>query len=216
MLAILLALLLTMTLVACASAPEPENLAASIPTEMREPEQTSEPNKMPEPESAPEPDDTSHSGILLESQREGPTDVRAYHVMDDLFNQPEFVSYEVIDLNSFDFYHEFVDSYEELLGSEDVPYRIVFMTDTPVKDFCYLAIETATVDDGLGITVKDTLYRLDSLTPEEPFVVNWTSIGDSSMFRGFSYVDEGGFIRTFGFNVSGEDGDLYLIEFEPE
>ncbi len=215
-LAVLMALLLTGALVACAPVPESESMAPSVSTEALEPAQTSEFKKISESEMASEPEDTSHPIILLARQEEVLSDVQVHHVMDDLFNQPGLVSYEVVDLNQFESYYEFVDSYEVLLGSEDIPYRIIFITDAPVKNFCYLAIETMTLDDGLGITVGDTLYQLDSLTPEEPFVVNWTSIGDVGMFRGISFVDESGVTRTFGFNVSGEDGDLYFIEFGPE
>lgn len=205
--AILLSLLLAATLVACASVSESENTAPAITTGTSEPEQATESEKAPASENTP------HSGVLLVSDEEAASNVQVYHVAEGSFTQSELAHYKVVDLNDLDFYHEYVDSYQELTGASDTLPRIIFMADAPVKDFRYLEIETV-FEDELAIIPGDTLYQLDALTPEEPFVVNWISIGEVGMYRGISFVDEDGITRYFSFNTSGYDGDMYLIEFK--
>lgn len=218
-LAALLALLLAGVLTSCTPLPQPESTAPSAPAVASAPQQapssTRPPAPQPEepPASTPAPENTPPSGVLHASDEKVLSSVHIYHVADDVFNQPERVSYTVIDLDDLAAYHEFKDSYEQLAG-EEVSSRIIFIPDTPVKDFRYLEIEPVFEDD-FGITVGDTLYQLDVLTPEEPFVVNWISIGDVGMFRGFSFTEEDGTTRYFGFNISGYDSDMYIVEFLP-
>lgn len=214
-LALLLSLLLAGAFVSCTPAPKPEITASSAQTEAPAPEESSAPETTsvsettPVSEAAPEPeDDALPTGTLLAVDEDVISSVQIYPVADDAFNQPDLEPYTAIDLNNLEFYHEFTDSY-------DTPFRIIFMADTPVKNFRYLEIETVFEED-LGIVIVDTLYQLDALTPEEPFVVNWMSIGDIGMLRGISFVDENNVTRYFGFNTSGKDGHLYFVEFKPK
>lgn len=207
LLTILLSFLLAGMVAACTSVSE--NAVSLTPTETPKPEQ------IPESPKTPESEDTSDPGTLRVSYEEKRSNVQVYHVADNSFNQPELVPYKVVDLNDLEVYHEFVDPYQELEGLYDISTRIIFMPDTPVKDFRYLEIET-TFEEELGMITVDTLYQLDLLTPAKPFVVNWISIGDIGMFRGVSFIDENGTTRYFSFNISGNDGDINFIEFKPE
>lgn len=212
---VLLALLLAGSLSACLRAPEAADTTPPVQSETPEPENTAKPTNSPEPENTPALEEDLYSGVLYISNEEAASSVRVYHVADDSFNQSEGEEYEVIDLKDLESYHEFEDAYEDFADLFETFPRIIFMTDAPVTDFRYLEIETVFEDD-IGMTVLDTLYRLDTLTAEKPFVVNWMSIGDIGMSRGISFVDEGGVRRYFAFNISGYDGDMYLMEFKPE
>lgn len=207
-LSILLSLLLAGALAACAATPTSGDTASPAPTATPEAEQTAEPEQTPEPEESPE------LGVLHVSDGEAVSDVHVYHVADDAANPADTEEYRVVDMNELDSYSEFEDSYRDIPGMEDVTPRIVFMADAAVKDFRYLAVETVFVEESMGMVVGDVLYQLDELTPEEPFVVNWISIGDVGMYRGVSFVEDGT-TRYFAFNISGYDGDMNMIEFKP-
>lgn len=98
--------------------------------------------------------------------------------------------------------------------SGEMQTQIVLSTDAVVRDFKVLALTDGDVgDDGkMHFTVKE-LTSYDRLTPERPLVVKTVFYGLIPN-NGISYVDETGATRTFAVDMSGEDGSLYLWEFD--
>ena len=98
--------------------------------------------------------------------------------------------------------------------SGEMQTQIVLSTDAVVRDFKVLALTDGDVgDDGkMHFTVKE-LTSYDRLTPDRPLVVKTVFYGLIPN-NGISYVDETGATRTFAVDMSGEDGSLYLWEFD--
>ena len=205
---LLLTLTLVFALVACGEANAPEPTPAptpETPVVLPEvlPEEIEEPT--PEPEETPLPEETSLPSVPSTSEGVTTANVRVYYVVDENFNQPGSSPHTLIDLGDLDSYHEFIE-FEEVLQ------RIIFQTDLSVENFRFLELEMS--EDGLDFTVESTLYQLDVLTPEEPFVVSWWTLSTTRVHRGISFMDEDGVTRYFAFHASGEDGSLFFIEFE--
>ena len=92
--------------------------------------------------------------------------------------------------------------------------RILFSTDAPVRDFCVLSLSDGTVDaDGNMHFSVQKIYEQPRLTPDRPLEVTTVFYGLIPN-NGISYVDETGLTRCFAVDMSGEDGSLYLWEFE--
>lgn len=98
--------------------------------------------------------------------------------------------------------------------SGEMQTQIVLSTDAVVRDFKVLALTDGDMgDDGkMHFTVKE-LKTYDRLTPDRPLVVKTVFYGLIPN-NGISYVDETGATRTFAVDMSGEDGSLYLWEFD--
>ena len=98
--------------------------------------------------------------------------------------------------------------------SGEMQTQIVLSTDAVVRDFKVLSLTDGDVgDDGkMHFTVKE-LKSYDRLTPDRPLVVKTVFYGLIPN-NGISYVDETGATRTFAVDMSGEDGSLYLWEFD--
>ena len=98
--------------------------------------------------------------------------------------------------------------------SGDVQMQIVFTTDAVVRDFKVLALSDGDFgdDEKMHFTTK-VLYEQPHLTPDRPLAVTTVFYGLIPN-NGISYVDKDGVTRTFAVDMSGEDGSLYLWEFD--
>lgn len=108
------------------------------------------------------------------------------------------------------------DSFSEFTEFEDEGFqKIIFTTNIAVKDFKF--IEVGFKDDNIDFTFfeSDVLYSLEELSPAKPFVVSWMEQG-SIPHRGISFIDETGATRHFCITMSGEDGSVFLAEFNNE
>jgi len=105
-------------------------------------------------------------------------------------------AYRLLDFSQIDQYHEFI------LYANGA--RFIFTTETTVSDFRFLSImmnqyfwnENAEEGERAYI-VQNTLYFLDELTPEVPFVVQGIIFGGTFAIHGFSFLDETGTRRYF-------------------
>lgn len=139
----------------------------------------------------------------------------------NIYNPPEsttpaagevFVSVDYITdefLGNYDSVDEFVD-YEN-----EYSQKIVFTTNTVIKNFKYIEIGHKAEDTCLVYFESAVLYSLDALLPEKPFVVTWMEVGDAVSYRGIAFTDENNTTRYFYITISGKDGSLLLIEFHP-
>jgi tetratricopeptide (TPR) repeat protein len=108
------------------------------------------------------------------------------------------------------------DSIAEFIEFEDEGYqKIIFTTNIAVKDFKFIEVSFKEQDMGIAFFENKILYSLEELLPEKPFVVTWMEWG-SIPHRGISFIDETDTTRYFSIQASGEDGSLYLSEFENE
>lgn len=127
----------------------------------------------------------------------------------ELNDQPAQVNIEWAQEARGDFasYHEFT------ADTSDYQVELLISTDKILKNFQFLSLTNTVVDEtGKLLFDMETLYTLDSFSPEKPLVVNLTFFGDLPSY-GFSYADETGATRYFSINLSGEDGSLLLNEF---
>ncbi len=109
-------------------------------------------------------------------------------------------------LNKYDIFDEFVDY--------DTEQKIIFYSDTKVKDFKYIELSNNFYDDfGITYTEEKILFSIDELLPEKPFVVSWMEIGDIVSYRGVAFTDENNITKYFYIADSGKDKSLSLIEF---
>ena len=96
----------------------------------------------------------------------------------------------------------------------EIQTQIVLSTDAVVRDFKVLSLTDGEMgEDGkMHFTVKE-LTSYDRLTPDRPLVIKTVFYGLIPN-NGISYVDETGATRFFAIDMSGEDGSLYLWEFD--
>jgi hypothetical protein len=158
---------------------------------------------------------TLNGGITIEIPTENigvtSANVRLYREDTDRARQ-EYYPYRLLNLSQFSNYHE-------LILTEDAP-RSIFTTETTVSDFRFLSVfmnqyfwrENA--DEGeRRYIVQDTLYFLDELTPDVPFVVQGAILGGTFAAHGFSFLDEDGETRYFSIEQSGKTGLVGIFEF---
>lgn len=112
-------------------------------------------------------------------------------------------------LSNYDSFDEFIDYKDEYSQ------RIVFSTNSVIKDFKYIEIGHKEEDAGIVYFENAVLYSLDELLPENPFVTTWTEVGDVISYRGIAFTDDNNVTKYFYIKISGEDGTLLLIEFQP-
>lgn len=197
-LAISLATLLSITLMACTQGNTPEDSTEpEIPTYLPQTTNADEARRI---------QNEIQDGMLPSSVTSA--NVRLYYVEDDNFIRPELVDFPIVNLDNVANYHEFIES-------DEIPQRIIFKTDTPVRNFRYLALEQDWEGSGGEFIVEYVVYEMDALTPDTPFVVSWWALSTVRVHRGISFVDENDVVRYFAFHQSGYDGSLFFIEFEP-
>ena len=91
--------------------------------------------------------------------------------------------------------------------------RVMFTTNTAAKNFKFIVVGYREYGDEIKFFEEDVLYSLDELTPEKPLVVMWLEQGTIPQ-RGISFTDENNNTRYFYLSQSGNDGSLFLAEFE--
>ncbi|MCL1896056.1 MAG: hypothetical protein FWG03_05870 [Clostridiales bacterium] len=91
--------------------------------------------------------------------------------------------------------------------------RVIIMPAVTLKDFKFTEIGVREDDPGNMLYEKTVIYSTDELTPEWPFVVGIDFFGTFPT-RGISFVDGNNVTRHFAIAESGNDGSLFLIEFQ--
>jgi hypothetical protein len=90
-------------------------------------------------------------------------------------------------------------------------------TDAEVRDFAFITVRLDGSGDKLSYLAGDTLFSVDKLSPEEPFVLELLIPGSMPAY-GITFVDENGAERYYTIHQSGrgeEEGPPYLLlEFE--
>ena len=101
----------------------------------------------------------------------------------------------------------------EFEADSDSETKVVFTTDRTVTDFTLLSVFLEGVaEDGTAEYSCETVYLQETLSPDEPLMVNMTFYGDLPNY-GIGYTDTDGTARRFTVSISGEDGSLILAEF---
>jgi len=152
--------------------------------------------------------------------------VTAREISDGAWVRFTRVSEEVLD--ALESYHLFVDSVNEMRWDFDdirLPLidhegtrreAIALTTDVTLRDFRWLSLNNWFAEEG-HIAETITLFSLDELTPEKPFIFAYFGLG-TMPHRGMSFVDEEGITRYFAFvhNESGEliNGFYLFIEYD--
>ena len=91
--------------------------------------------------------------------------------------------------------------------------KVIIMPAVPLKDFKFTEIGMNEDDPDNMLFEKAIIYEADELTPEWPFVVGIDFFGTFPT-RGISFVGENNMARHFAIAESGNDGSLFLIEFQ--
>jgi hypothetical protein len=111
-------------------------------------------------------------------------------------------TYGLFDLSQIELYYE--------IELEPNGIRFVFTTESAVSDFRLLQIGW---DEGYHII--DELLHLDELAPDLPLVVRWTILGCALAGNGFSFTNQNGITKYFGFLICGRTGMLQIFQFYP-
>lgn len=108
------------------------------------------------------------------------------------------------------------DSFHEYINNEDGA-SLVIWTDKAIKDFAFIAVDFDVTGDELSFIAGETLFSIDELSPEKPFVLKLLFPGAIPSY-GISFVDENGVERHYTINLSGQGADeappYFLQEFE--
>lgn len=106
------------------------------------------------------------------------------------------------------------DSFHEYINHEDGA-RLIIWTDTVIKDFAFITVDHDVTVSKLSFLAGDTLFSVDALSPEKPFVVKLLIPGILPAY-GISFADENGVERFFSINLSGrgagEAPRYYLLD----
>jgi hypothetical protein len=108
------------------------------------------------------------------------------------------------------------DEFTDNCGSES----IIFYTNAPVKDFCYISV-TWDVDKDNPFEIRnpkpqDILYSTEQVVLGKPLVIKNTYINEIDVSnRGIKFTDENNKVRYFYIIYCGRDG-LTLVEFTNE
>lgn len=112
-------------------------------------------------------------------------------------------------LNKYDLYHEHIN--------DEAGARLIITTDTEIKDFAFISIKSEDTGNKLCYFAGNTLFSVDEMSPQKPFVVKLLFPGSLPSY-GISFVDENGVQRYFAINLSGRDPEeappYFLLEFE--
>lgn len=107
-------------------------------------------------------------------------------------------------------------SFHEYINDEDGDW-LILRTDTEIRDFAFISVDHDDTGDKLSFLAGETLFPVDELSPEKPFVVKLMIPGSVPAY-GISFVDENGVERYYTINLSGRgegEGPPYiLLEFE--
>jgi len=88
------------------------------------------------------------------------------------------------------------DSFHEYISNEDGD-KLIIRTDKVIKDFAFISVNWREDDNKISLFAGDTLFSVDELSPEKPFVVKLLDLGGILPAYGISFVDENGLRRYF-------------------
>ncbi|MEA4946474.1 MAG: hypothetical protein VB058_02765 [Oscillospiraceae bacterium] len=110
------------------------------------------------------------------------------------------------------------DSFHEYINDEGGA-RLIIWPDTEAKDFAFISISIRQEDlaGKLSYFAGDTLFLVDELSPEKPFVVDLLIPGAMPAY-GISFVDENGVEKYYIIQLSGRGAEeappYFFLEFE--
>lgn len=107
-----------------------------------------------------------------------------------------------------------LEQYDEyIMDSSEYCTRVVFSSDTTLKDVKVLGLLYKDIDENGEIDYDvQEMYSQESLTKDKPLVVSLAIMGTIPNV-GISYIDENGNEKRYAISMSGEDGSLLLLEF---
>jgi len=113
-------------------------------------------------------------------------------------------------LNKYASFHEYIDNKD---GD-----TLIIRTDTAIKDFAFISVKYDDTGDKVSLLAGDTLFSVDELSPQKPFVVKMLDPGGVLPAYGISFVDENGVKRYYSINLDKrgveEAPPYYLDEFK--
>ncbi|MBQ3955382.1 MAG: hypothetical protein II680_05790 [Clostridia bacterium] len=89
--------------------------------------------------------------------------------------------------------------------------KILLTAETPVESFHFFALIYEEMDGDEPRFSTDELYELDTFGPEKPLLVSMT-FGEVFPAYGFTFKNADGMFKTYGINLSGEDGSVIISE----
>ena len=104
-------------------------------------------------------------------------------------------------LNKFSSFYEYGDNGE----------KIIIWTDIAIINFEFISIGFEIVEGQFLLFPENTLYTVNELLPEKPFVVKML-VSEGIPSSGISYPDEKNIKKYFYISESGKDGSLSLNE----
>jgi hypothetical protein len=90
--------------------------------------------------------------------------------------------------------------------------KILIWTDITLKNFDFISIGFNSAGGNIFLFPEKTLYSVNELPPEKPFVVKML-VSEGIPSLGISYLDENNAKKYFYISESGKDGSLSLVEF---
>jgi len=115
-------------------------------------------------------------------------------------------------LNKYDLFHVYI--------SDEDGDRLIILTDKAIKDFAFISVNYDDTGDKISLLAGDTLFSIEELSPEKPFVVKLLDPGGVLPAYGISFVDENGVKRYYSINMDRrgveEAPPYFLLEFEIE
>ena len=105
-----------------------------------------------------------------------------------------FIHYFLLNSSSFVEFCEFDHNYQA--GH----HRLVFVLNEDVRYFQYVELQFNTSEYGNYLVLGDTLFSIDLLQSNQPFVTTWISRGNYAP-RGVSFTDRNNTTRVFSFDI---------------
>lgn len=114
-------------------------------------------------------------------------------------------------INKYDSFHEY--------NNDESGARLIIWPDGRVRNFAFISVGNREVENKIYYFAKDTLFSVEELSPEKPFVVKLLIPGLVSAW-GISFLDENNVQRYFAINLDGRGEDeaspYFLLEFNSD
>ncbi|MCL2433568.1 MAG: hypothetical protein FWD16_03505 [Clostridia bacterium] len=104
------------------------------------------------------------------------------------------------------------EGFDEFVEAESGDRR-AFFAQGYVRDFALIEIDYTEADGDFQFFESKVLYEQPMLLPVRPFVAE-TFWSETIPTHGIRFVDENGATRYFWLSESGENGKLFMVEFE--
>ena len=104
------------------------------------------------------------------------------------------------------------DAFEHFYDSSQGVEQVVFSSSIELVDFRFIALGFNEAE--LYFYEAETLFILDELLPDKPFIVNWQE-NDHLPHRGAAFMDAFNYARYFFITTDMPYGDINLVEFWP-